>query len=888
MTTEAPAQEAAQVVLQNVAELAQRQQARELGSSLARQVFRLVKVAQFHALDNMAFLQQLDQTIEALGVFGAQTGEPLSLLFSKSTVFVNGQLLKASRAEYEAALELSNMVRALGVTQVTIQTDASRTDLKAFARLFQPGAKAKAENGLLEPSPHVRLRYVRAARLDENENELSPEDQVLRTYATAVVVMRRVYENLSEGRYQLPNQAKRLAQRLVVLSEGDTPAFLGVTGMRNLNHDSAGRAVNRAILAVSMGRQLTSDLATLSRIAMSALFFDVATPLVTGTVGIGNQVVVAQMTEQAERRLPAATAVVLTALGQVREASMVRTVVAFEAHWMRQLDGLGPLYDGAQRPMVAARIVATANRFNELVEPDLAASHTPSVDEAIAQLRTEAREALDHAMLVLLVGALGVFPRGSPVELSTGEKAVVVHTPDNPAEYVRPTVRLVTDAQGNTLRGKIILDLSQDPERQVVHVIAEPDAVLREACAAVHGVAAQPVASRPAAPAVEPPIAEEPVASPRRPPPVPTRASDPEPSSGQRRLSSAPGSGQRRLSSAPGSGGRPSVEAPPISVVPGSVPPMSSRSLGAVEVVHAPPSRRDPRSDDFDDGDAVSEPTQPSLDWRRRAASLPPREQSKSGGLFATTLSPSASGTFERTPLSHLMLYIMDRSLSGSLVLSPGSPEEGDPSKEHAVLFQDGLPKKVHVEARVAPLGPMLVAHGVLEQSQLENDPISQPPLHEATLESEVIDLGLVRSEHIVPVRNDQIGQRLTWLFSLPSATRYAFYNGVDLLEPVWGSVPGTFSPCAALTSGLREHPETEAMDRVLRPAAESPLQMRDGSRVDEFEFSEDEIGIVVAIATGTPTMQELEDAGNDREVVRRVVYELMLARAVAPLGAAK
>jgi len=596
MTTEAPTQDAAQVVLQNVAELAQRQQARELGSSLARQVFRLVKVAQFHALDNMAFLQQLDQTIEALGAFGAQTGEPLSLLFSKSTVFVNGQLLKASRAEYEAALELSKMVRALGVTQVTIQTDANRSDLKALARLFQPGSKTKAENGVLEPSPRIRLRYVRAARLDENENELSPEDQVLRTYATAVVVMRRVYENLSEGRYQLPNQAKRLAQRLVVLSEGDTPAFLGVTGMRNLNHDSAGRAVNRAILAVAMGRQLTNDLATLSRIAMSALFFDVATPLVTGTVGVGNQVVVAQMTEQAERRLPAATAVVLTALGHVREASMVRTVVAFEAHWLRQLDGLGPLYEGEQRPMVAARIVSTANRFNELVEPDLAASHTPSVDEAITQIRAEAREALDHAMIVLLVGALGVFPRGSPVELSTGEKAVVVHTPDNPAEYVRPTVRLVTNAQGQPLRGKIILDLSQDPERQVVRVIADPDPVLREACAAVQGVAAPtaPTApSRPTAPPSNPNTSPTlPPASPRRPPVESRRGSAPEidplvpveapPSTRRPSRSAAPSEppasiGRRRMSSVPGSGQRRSVEPPPPSVVPGSMPPMSSR-----------------------------------------------------------------------------------------------------------------------------------------------------------------------------------------------------------------------------------------------------------------------------------------------------------------------
>jgi hypothetical protein len=101
------------VILRNVAELAQRQQARELGASISLQVFRLLKIVGFHALDNMAVIQQLDQTVEALKAFGVATGEPLSMLFAKGTVFVAGHLLKASRGEYEAALELGEMVRRL-------------------------------------------------------------------------------------------------------------------------------------------------------------------------------------------------------------------------------------------------------------------------------------------------------------------------------------------------------------------------------------------------------------------------------------------------------------------------------------------------------------------------------------------------------------------------------------------------------------------------------------------------------------------------------------------------------------------------------------------------------------------------------------------------------
>ena len=894
MTSQAPPADAAQVVQQNVADLAQRQQARELGSSLARHVFRLLKVAQFHALDNMAFLQQVDQTVEALGVFGTQTGEPLSLLFTKSTVFVCGQLLKASRAEYEAALELSKMVRALGVTQLTLQTDANRADLKALARLFQPGSPLKAEHGVIEPSPRVRLRYVHAARLDENENELTPEEQVLRTYATTVVVMRRVYENLMAGRYQLPNQAKRLAQRLVVLSEGDTPAFLGVTGMRNLNHDAAGRAVNRAILAVSMGRQLTGDLATLSRIAMSALFFDVAVPLVTGAAGLGEgQVVVAKMTDQAAARLPAATAAVLTALGQVREASLVRTVIAYEAQWLRQPEALGPLYDGAHRPMVAARIVATAHRFNQLVEPDLAASRTPSVDEAITVLRSEAKEALDHAMLVLLIGALGVFPRGAIVELSTGERAVVLQSADNPAEYARPSVRLIYDSSGQLLRSKVVLDLSQDPGRQITRVIQDSDPELRRASEQVLAVGGAP----PRGPASVSEASERTLrsaASTDRPPASTGAASEPTPRPPDSApLIERPAPSARAVSErTPRS---PSVEQPPPSSTPDSRrgrAPRSGRGSGAVELVEAPPSRRDPRSEDWDD-EPPSEPsgastpgsgsrfqTSPTLDWRQRAVALPPKSTPRNASL-AEGFAPSAEGSLHKKPLSHLLLYLEERALGGTLVLAEPSEQPELEATEHAVFFREGKPFKAYVAGRIATLGSLLVGSGALEQGQLED--IALAGGHEAELERELIDLGLVRPEQIAEVRSTQVYERIKFLFSLAPNTLFAFYGDVDLLQTRWGRIPAAVSPRAALTLGLREHPEVEAMDRVLAQSAAGPLAMSAGASVDEFEFSPDELAVVIAIATGKPSLLELIEAGHEPQIARQVVYQLLLSRAAVP-----
>jgi hypothetical protein len=975
------------VILRNVAELAQRQQARELGASLSLQVFRLLKIVGFHALDNMTVIQQLDQTIEALKAFGVATGEALTMLFAKGTVFVAGHLLKASRGEYEAALELGEMVRRLGVSEITIQTEANRTDLTALCRLFAPQARIPQHDGLLEPSPNIRLRYVNPARLGDDEEALSYEEQVVRTYATAVVVMRRVYENLMSGRYQLPHQAKRLAQRLVMLSEGDTPAFLGITAMRNLNHDAAGRAVNRAILAVSVARQLTGDLAVLARVAMSALFFDVAHPLVTGIVGRGNEVVVAHMTEDAERRLPAATALVLTALGQLRHASMVRTVITYEAHWLDQSDVLGQMYSGARRPMVAPRLVQVSNRFNQLLEPDLAASSAPTPDDAVSKMRLEARDATDRAMLALLIGALGMFPRGTPVELSSGERGVVLKTPEHPAAYTNPTVRLVYDAQGQPLRSHIAIDLALDPGRTVVGVIANPEGLLAEAVQAVLARARASVApkarseppepdfendpsfqaqtSTPApvsAPALTPAPASAsqhtpapssaPAGTPqpislrditpapvsvreqtpapasireRTPPPLPSRRertpasmrarvspssiSDLDPHSSPTVIASAvevarrPGA--KRAPSLPPESHRVAVTeshsvAVPMGDGPEFAPIIEKNSAATVEKVVGPsvgPARRPaPRrvqppiaGGEFEgvvpEASEISEvePSAPSSHWRRAPRTIPPSERPAVPAGFEGSHAPSASGSFDRTPFSHILLYILDRTLSGTLIFTEPADREEDAPVEHAGYFRDGIPTKVNTGVRVAPLGSLLVAYGVLDQAQLESEPISQPPTHEASLEAELLEFGLARPDQIAEVRNEQLTERLAYLFSLPRGTKYSFYNGLDLLEGIWGNVPGAVSPLGTLTRGLRVHPEEAAMDRVLTRVGGFALQLHPDADLDSFEFDESERAVAEMIRAKMSPLPDLVEAGHDPDVIRRVVYQLMITRCITP-----
>lgn len=315
---------------------------------------------------------------------------------------------------------------------------------------------------------------------------------------------------------------------------------------------------------------------------------------------------------------------------------------------------------------------------------------------------------------------------------------------------------------------------------------------------------------------------------------------------------------------------------------PQSGPPVVRRGSAAV----APPKAGVSIDEHSLDPHEISEvePSAPSAHWRRAPKTIPPNEHGERG--FDQVHAPSASGSFERTPFSHILLYLLDRTLSGTLIFTEPVERKEDSPVEHAAYFQDGIPTKLNTGVRVAPLGALLVAHGVLDQAQLESGPISQPPTHEATLEAELLEFGLARPEQIAAVRNDQLGERLIYLFGLPSGTKYSFYNGLDLLEAIWGNIPGLAAPMDILTRGLRQHPEEASMDRVLTRVAGSALHLHPESDLEAFGFDEAERTVADAIGMTEASLPDLVEAGHDPDVIRRVVYLLMVTRCIAPVAA--
>ena len=120
---------------------------------------------------------------------------------------------------------------------------------------------------------------------------------------------------------------------------------------------------------------------------------------------------------------------------------------------------------------LAARILIIADYYDESIHglldrPGLIAS------EALRQLYKEAvQNKFDKTLVETLIKLLGIYPLTSAVELTSGEKGVVVEV--NRDKPLEPVVKIMYSVEGNALASPVTIDLEKDKEARKVSGIVD-------------------------------------------------------------------------------------------------------------------------------------------------------------------------------------------------------------------------------------------------------------------------------------------------------------------------------------------------------------------------------------------------------------------------------
>lgn len=837
----------------------------DVAEPMVKALCRLVRMATSEGGSPAGALDALiEETAQVMREHARVTGQGAAVHFGHSGIYVSGRLLRACRSVYDECLAIGQVLDRCGIAEIAVAKDVFPADLRTFATLIADFNRCPEPVVPERITPRIRLRPVNdAARRHEiaGEQHENAEDAVVQTYASAIVLMRRFFESLQRGDFNLPQGFKRIAQRLVDLSDGGNPAFLGVTAARNANHDDAGRAVNTAILSLAMARQISADIFLLERLAMAALLYDIAKPRLTGAMNREEgHSILPSLTEDQDADMPAGTAVMLTALGRLNEESTVRSVIAFEAHWLKRQSVLGPLYKGLRQPALLSRIVAVARAFNDLLTPS-AGREPVSADNAVAKLEQEADSAADRTVLRLLVGALGIFPTGTLVELSTGEVALVVQTSSHPARYSLPRVRLVFDASGGAVDHPVEIDLAQafssaEPRRHIRRVVATSDdafaSTMRSlASGSPHAAGAYRSSSgyvthRSAG-----------TASQRFPAQPDERSTGAQPDARDRQSYSGPATPPTvpaSLRAAQMRGGK-------VGVRPGSPepPPVSGKPASAAALSSEEPARSSAwTAKGFQE---ASEHTDSA--YRRE------RRRSRPDNLPA----PTANGLLSRTPLAHLLVYMLDRRLTGTTVFT--TPED----LTHTIFFNEGTAAKVKTGTLIAPLMEVVADLGLIEPDILRQT--FTEALHARMLHGNyLIEKGFLDRETMIGILNVQLVRKVLALFEMSPQTSYEYYDGVNLLSTYGGPELQSCEPLALLMAGIRVRSHDTIINTTLERVGRRPMILHPDSDPRRFRFHRDEAAIVDLLRARKLTLDELIDAGvAPPHTVRLTVYALAITR---------
>jgi HD-GYP domain-containing protein (c-di-GMP phosphodiesterase class II) len=420
---------------------------------------RYCKMVLLYEADNEAAAVTVDQCHEAIRELIDMVGGRVAFTFVQDTIFVAGEPLKASRKVYAVAMELADLLKRCGASEIGFAEGVERSDLIRLAAPLRRALQTRGGEELAAAElPNVSFREVHALLEARGAQTVShtTRDRVIEFYASALVALRQYLEAVARGAHPAPTQVKRLAQQLVTLSASGDASLVGMSTMAHAHRDDAGRSLQAAILAVALGRKITDDKLSLARIAMAALLGEAGRSALIGTEGRGKLV---QLTPHQQPYVPMATAAVTLAAGGVNRAAATRAVTTYETTWLEQESMLGPVYTGQMEPLVQSKLLRMVRAlFDRLAPRSTKAAMSPV--EALQDLMRQPW--MEPIYKQMLISVLGFVPAGTLVELNDASWAVVVGASPTNGSHSYPLVRVMSGPGGRSIPAPFELDLADE------------------------------------------------------------------------------------------------------------------------------------------------------------------------------------------------------------------------------------------------------------------------------------------------------------------------------------------------------------------------------------------------------------------------------------------
>ena len=408
----------------------------------------------------------------------------LDLRFSGEFLFINATRLRLDLTNYASFGYLLKVCREAGIGYIRIHEANDRAWLVFLSHLDtrsdeEPDLRRESISQALSEAGITALELgpPQEGQLDLEQSQ-QLRDAANHTYTRSVALTRDVINSVRLGRTPSIKKIKRVVQGIVDQILNEETSLIGLTAIRDYDDYTFTHSVNVCIFSVALGRRVGMSKLQLFDLGLSALMHDIGKSRIPVSILRKTE----DLSDDDWREIAAHPWLgVLTLFqlkGQQEEVSYRAMTVAYEHHMRGNLTG----YPRTIRPRalsMTSKIVAVADSYDAATSRRSYQTVPYSPAAVLQEMRDNPRRGMDQVVVKAFINLLGIYPVGTLVVLDTFELAVVSAANSRPDALSRPTVKIVSDAQGNVVVPPLEVDLAQadsngDYPRTIIKT-ADPD-----------------------------------------------------------------------------------------------------------------------------------------------------------------------------------------------------------------------------------------------------------------------------------------------------------------------------------------------------------------------------------------------------------------------------
>lgn len=387
--------------------------------------------------------------------------ESFAIMIRDELAIVNGETLRLDRLAQKRHNELRDLFTIAKIRGVELFRTMSVDDFISFLVALNDASKSRRGMEGYQLN-NITISHGEPIRsIIDAVSNVNHAMYVTHVYVRGLVKVKNMHDQVRERQdANVPmGVVKRILQTISELLSDDDFIILGLLPMRLVAPDPASHSFNTAIYTMLLADRLGLPIKMATEVGMAALYQDLDR-LVGIVIGHRDRETVLNVEHQFNSNLRD-VAKMLTGLGG-DVVSTLRVLMTYERGCAFE-DRISKPFYRAPRPLhLVTRIIDICRTYDLLIQ-GLEGYKARRPDLAIQYLESRSGEAFDEDIVKLFISTMGIYPIGTTVELTSGERGLVIRTPAPSSDPRRPVVKIQSGGRN------VVMDLS-DPRYSNIEI----------------------------------------------------------------------------------------------------------------------------------------------------------------------------------------------------------------------------------------------------------------------------------------------------------------------------------------------------------------------------------------------------------------------------------